>query len=764
MTTENRKMNEGLGRTGRWGAWRDSTADCRILFFLLAAFLLMAWGAFERVLAEEAWDFTNGAEKVAENGAEAAAEELLPVWDDEKLSILVNSGTEPIRFWTEMKRGAPRTEWTLAPGGLLSVPNPQETAAVFERAGELIRLRLLPDEIYLFVKQDGIQELFGIGPEYPTPVPTSRIQGRVETRPVSLADASRALLSTIPVVVFTDTNIPMAEGPWRERVGARIRSASEILERTCFVRLEIRDFKNWESDPTSRTLRDVLKDFEKKVPLEKGVLSMGFTAHKNIVETQTELGLARHPFYGRILLREEAPQVTEAERLETLLHELGHYLGAVHTSDENSIMRTVLHERHARNVHFEIAFDPLNALAMNLWTRQFRRGDGERLRTIHSDVCEELEVVYRLIQRLAEEQKAAGVEVLENPNVEIFLRMLEKMREIHSEKSSVASSEKESSATSDEGRESNANDANGSDGLNDADDADDAAEPSVGQEGASGEKPSTGQGTSKNAIVLRIQECLKETTKGKWETETTGNQELPVRTARYVLLRTLLALAQDEPLRELPTQGKSESELLGEKIVRYAAWAALEVGGTGEADSPAGKAACGAFLLACQVFLEPSGAINKVPIYGRRFRAIETSEIRSIRKELVKGDVSIFGRTDHSQHFWLSAALTIQILPTLVENIGVEKELSDDREGGSGFDVTDLNADVAGIWFAHDVMNGRISLEKIGREFEYGKVVPSQIRIPKRLKRPERVEELQELVLKLRDAVQQLQSAFRDVE
>ncbi len=762
MKTANRKTNEMFWETGRLGVRGGATAVCRLLFLLLFSFLFMERGFSDRTFAEDAENFTNSGE---------AEGELLPVWDEEKISILANVGEEPIRFWTEMKKGAPRTEWTLPPGGLLSVSNPQETAAVFERAGELIRLRLLQDEIYLFVKQNGIQELLGIGPEYPTSVPTSRIQGK-DRENRGGANESRELFLTIPVVVFTDTNIPMAEKPWRERVGARIRAASEILERTCFVKLEIRDFRNWESDPKSRTLRDVMKDFEQKTPLEKGVLAMGFTAHKNIAESQTELGLARQPFYGRILLREEAPQITEAERLETLLHEIGHYLGAVHTSDENSIMRTILHERHARNVKFEIAFDPLNALAMNLWARQFRRGDGERLRTIHPDVCERLEVVYRLIQRLAEEQKAAGVEVLENPNVEFFLRILEKMKKLHSGQSSDSSSEKEPADANAESRGASDESASGKVETGSSDQAvSGKVETGLSDEGSvlSVEK-STSENSSKNetspkkSTVFRIQSLLKEMSSGKWEPEKTDKQELPVRTARYVLLKTLLSLAQDEPLRGLSTQGKPESDLRGERIVRYAAWAALEAGGTGSADSPAGKAARGAFLLACQIFLEPSGAINKVPIYGRRFRAVETSEIRGIRKELTNGGVSIFGREDHSQHFWLSAALTIQIIPTLVENIGVEKELSDDREGGSGFDATDLNADVAGVWFAYDVMNGKISLEKIGREFEYGKVVPSQIRIPKRRKHPETVEEVQELVLKLRGDVLMHQRDFRDAE
>ena len=209
-------------------------------------------------------------------------------------------------------------------------------------------------------------------------------------------------------MIYTDENIPLAEPLWRKRVTARLDAASKILEQTCFVRLKIQDFRSWKSDPNSANLPEILKEFESKVPTEPGVLAMGFTAHKNY-GGQMELGVARQPFCGQILLREEAPQITEVERLETLLHEVGHFLGAVHTSDESSVMRTILHERHARNVNFVIGFDPLNALAMNLWVRQFRRGDGKRLRTLHPDILTEMKAVYQMVLKIADEQRAAGV-------------------------------------------------------------------------------------------------------------------------------------------------------------------------------------------------------------------------------------------------------------------------------------------------------------------------------------------------------------------
>lgn len=687
--------------------------------------------------------------------------ENLPVWDAEKVTILTNQAPAPVRFWIEEIPGGERVEKILQRGDTAVISNPQAATAVFEYGTELVQLQLAQDEIYLFAPMEGKLELLGIGPNYPGGKVPSRLSGKhAQTETSSRNDAFPTL--TIPVVIYMDESIPMAVAPWEKRVRERVAEASAILEKTCFTRLEIQEFKPWQSDPKCENLGDMLKDFEKKASVPQGVLAIGFTANRHAQHTRMELGVARQPFHGPILLREEAPQITEVERLETLLHEMGHFLGAVHTSDENSVMRTVMRERHARDVNFTISFDPLNALAMNLWVRQFLRGDRKRVRTIDPDVVDGLEAVYRLVQRIAEDQKAAGMQVLENPNVDIFLKILEKMRELHRSRLVVSVPRTSLSPILTPAQPLTPENMEITETVKTPENSgktDSILEPAQIEEPKK-PAPKVEVTTTLSPEVLELQKMMREMTATPWETEKTDELELPIRTARYVVVRTLLALAQEEPLRNYDASGKQAGDVKGEKIIRYAAWAALEVGGTGTADSPEGKAARGAFLLACHLFLEPSGAVGKIPVYGRRFRVLETPEIKKLRRKIVGNDVSVFGRQDHSQHFWLSAALSVQIVPEIVENIGVEKELNDDRDGGSGFDVTDLNADIAGVWFGNRVMRGLISLEDVGRKFEYTRVVPSQIRIPKRLKHPKDTEEIQELVQKLREAVHELQKEY----
>lgn len=739
-----------------------SSRTCTVFFLFLFSLVFLSQGVPPLYAGEEESEEKHE-EKREEKGeekrdekheAENVTEEWLPVWDEEKVTILANQGEEPVAFELESARGAQRVPYTLRPGETRAVSNPQSAAAVFLHGKDPVRLTLAQDQIYVFVKQEGVWELFGIGPEYGTEPPKTRVQGPESAKNGASGTAQERILR-IPVVIYTDENIPLAEALWRRRVAQRLEAASAVLEKTCFLRFEIREFKSWKSDPRSASLPEVLKDFETQIPAEPGVLAMGFTAHKNSGNGPTELGVARQPFCGRILLREEAPQITEVERLETLLHEVGHFLGAVHTSDENSVMRTVLHERHARDVNFVIGFDPLNALAMNLWCRQYLRGDGKRLRTIHPDILAEMEAVYLMVKRIADDQRAAGVQISENPNVEAFLKLLAAF------KSAYASVNVQTAAAPEPASpETQAEAASPEPVQESVPESVPSETPSETVAGTPSETPKSLNPVLKrteplsNAEILRG--MLKEMTQEPWEPEETKNFSLPVRTTRYVLVRTLLALEKNEPLRGLNTDGKTAGDVLGERIVRYAAWASLEVGGTGAPDSVEGKAARRAFLLACEIFLEPSGAINSVPVYGRRFRVIETPEIKEMRQKIVGTGVSVFGREDHSMHFWLSAALVTQMIPSLVENIGVEKEIRDDRPGGSGFDVTDLNADLAGTWFADRVLKGEIPLEDIGKSFDYTLFVPAKIRIPKRLKHPKDTEEIQELLDALRKGVQEL--------
>src|SRR3954465_15283794 len=83
----------------------------------------------------------------------------------------------------------------------------------------------------------------------------------------------------------------------------------------------------------------------------------------------------RGPLHAHILVREGSPEINEAERLEFLVHELGHYLGAAHSPELTSVMRPVPGDNRAGTTGFRIEFDPVNTLTMAMVGEEIRRSN-----------------------------------------------------------------------------------------------------------------------------------------------------------------------------------------------------------------------------------------------------------------------------------------------------------------------------------------------------------------------------------------------------
>jgi hypothetical protein len=73
---------------------------------------------------------------------------------------------------------------------------------------------------------------------------------------------------------------------------------------------------------------------------------------------------------------------------------------------------------------------------------------------------------------------------------------------------------------------------------------------------------------------------------------------------------------------------------------------------------------------------------------------------RAGEREALRRRVRVHGRGDLSQHFWVSAALTVLSDPGRALTVGIAKEMKDSTPGGSGFSFVDMLANKAGIRFA----------------------------------------------------------------
>jgi hypothetical protein len=115
-----------------------------------------------------------------------------------------------------------------------------------------------------------------------------------------------------------------------------------------------------------------MAEFEKKVKPGPARIAIGFTSQYEIPKGQIHLGGTRGALHTHILIREHSQQINEPERLEVLLHEVGHFLGATHSREADSVMRPVLGDRQARAKDFRIGYDPVNTLAMSMLVENYR--------------------------------------------------------------------------------------------------------------------------------------------------------------------------------------------------------------------------------------------------------------------------------------------------------------------------------------------------------------------------------------------------------
>jgi hypothetical protein len=204
----------------------------------------------------------------------------------------------------------------------------------------------------------------------------------------------------IPVKILVDEEEPATQRVWEERTRKRLRAASDMLEQLCQIKLEIVDVGTWQSDDTIAGFRAMLADFEKKVMPSPGRLAIGFTSQLLNSTECPQVGGTRGALHSHILIREWFGR-TEPERLEVLVHELGHYLGAAHSAEPDSVMRPKLGDGKAVSRKFRIGFDTHNTRIMSIFAEQIRSRDLNRLQDLRAETREQLRGVYsELAQKL----------------------------------------------------------------------------------------------------------------------------------------------------------------------------------------------------------------------------------------------------------------------------------------------------------------------------------------------------------------------------
>lgn len=211
----------------------------------------------------------------------------------------------------------------------------------------------------------------------------------------------------IPVKLLVDDNHPGTQRFWEQQLRERLAAASEIFEKHGCAGFEVVAIGTWRSDDSIHDFELSYQEFERVVRPAPARLAIGFTCQHPLPQARTDLAGARRPLRQHLLLCEASGSASESERCELLVHELGHYLGAVHSPEPDSVMRLVLADGQPHARGRRLRFDPLNTLAMAMIGQELAIRHVTDIDDASPPVRQRLIEIYRLLARAMPQDNAA---------------------------------------------------------------------------------------------------------------------------------------------------------------------------------------------------------------------------------------------------------------------------------------------------------------------------------------------------------------------
>jgi hypothetical protein len=215
-------------------------------------------------------------------------------------------------------------------------------------------------------------------------------------------------VGTIDIKILVDDDEPAKRRLWEDRLRKRVALASDILEKQSYLRLAVVAAETWSTDNRTNDFGTALGEFERQVNPAPARLAIGFTSQYEIPHGRMDLGGTRGPLHSHILLREWSQHIPEPQRVELLLHELGHYLGAAHSPEPQSVMRPVLVDATSRARSHPVQFDPVNTLIIFLVSEEIRARNIRQFSELSPGTARRLQQIYGELSRTDAQDSVAA--------------------------------------------------------------------------------------------------------------------------------------------------------------------------------------------------------------------------------------------------------------------------------------------------------------------------------------------------------------------
>jgi hypothetical protein len=337
--------------------------------------------------------------------------------------VIGNHTDRDVGFVVTPPEGEPQS-YTLTAKDVLPLPVAGEVQISFDAGGASRRLSLDVNSAHYFAEKEGSLDLHRIGSAGPSVVQSDSAEGgdgpspRPPIAPLG-GVSSFYRMGVVPVMLLVDDEQQLVvRRVWETRLRERLKKASDVFERHCRFRFRVVKVGTWDSDDRIEEFSDALREFEREVIPDPAVLAIGFASQKYYVKRRNQMprgGGTRGPLCRHVLIRESTRRMTERERVEVVLHELGHFLGAMHCREPYSAMRPVLGDGQARQRSFRLGFDPGNTLVMHLVASELRTGTVVHFRQLSADAKRRIRGVYTELAKAFPEDESIqhGIKLLE---------------------------------------------------------------------------------------------------------------------------------------------------------------------------------------------------------------------------------------------------------------------------------------------------------------------------------------------------------------